>query len=583
MPLHDAFKKKTGQSTPKQSDVSEQRRIQVQPKLIKMSSVPGIEDLRYSMHQAGRQMGQPVMLTWRRGDRPPTFLLTVTASPDVMDPTWILHVGDEENTTVAWIYKTIDPNLIYSLLTEEVSEQGPAAVIPDSLRPAAPVEVGAAVAAQPVEKYEAPPEMEVPRSQEPGSVFSEHYEIVDLIGTGGMGMIYKARHRGSGQLVALKVLHAHLLSDPRSAKRFEQEANSAKCLSHRNLISVHEYGFSKFKQPFLVMDYLEGQGLDTVIQQTGPLDLQSFINIFTQICDGLTHAHEMGVIHRDLKPSNVMLFKTESGVDTIKIIDFGIAKMARAESGERLTATGDVLGSPGYMSPEQCGGTQLDPRSDIYSIGCMMYEAIAGVLPFEHPNAIKTILMQISDTPPPINSVRPDLQVPEELERIILKSLEKDPDLRYQSADELSGELWAMTMARAAEAAVGTPEVAPVMEAPTVAPMPVEEEAPEAEEPDVPTVPFQRQTFESRDQPVRETSEKLETAKEVEASREPVYDLLKESGLFTDNDFYAAARCLDLLAQERITPAQAAMAIQMCHRTGKTFEEMAKQLGFKID
>jgi serine/threonine protein kinase len=572
MPLHDAFKKKTGQSAPKQSEASE-RRIQVQPKLIKMSSVPGIEDLRYSMTQAQQQMGQPVMLTWRRGDRPPTFLLTVTSSPDIMDPTWILHIGDEENTAIAWIYKTIDPDLIYSLLVEAVSEQGPAAVIPESLRPGANTNADALAAPAPSQ------ELEVPRAHEPGSNFSEDYEIVDLIGTGGMGMIYKARHRGSGQIVALKVLHTHLLTDPRSAKRFEQEANSAKRLHHRNLISVHEYGFSKFKQPFLVMDYLEGLPLASVIENSGPLDLQSFINIFTQICDGLTHAHEKGVIHRDLKPSNVMIFKTDSGVDTIKIIDFGIAKMARAESGEHLTTTGDVLGSPGYMSPEQCGGTQLDARSDIYSLGCMMYEAIAGVLPFEHPNAIKTILMQISDNPPPINGVRPDLQVPEELERIIFKSLEKDPDLRYQTAEELGGELWAMTITHAStpvlkpghhdlfsvlrkEDAEGG-EAIPAGEAP-VSTATAQPAAPLVEEePDVPTVPFKFEAFES--------------------SNEPVYDLLKVSGLFTDADFEVAARCLDLIEQGRISQAQAAIAIQMCHRTGTSFEEMAKQLGIKID
>jgi serine/threonine protein kinase len=235
-----------------------------------------------------------------------------------------------------------------------------------------------------------------------------------------------------------------LLLDQVSVRRFEHEATAASSLMHPNLIRVREFGLSRYGQPYLTMDFLDGIELQHLLNDCNHLDLPTFINIFTQICDALAYAHEKGLIHRDLKPGNIMLIKGPTGVDTVKIIDFGIAKMLREQNRQpNITTTGEMLGSPAYMSPEQCGGVVLDCRSDIYSLGCVMYEAITGMLPFRTDSAIGTIMMQVNDLAQPFKTVRPDLKIPEELQRIIFKALEKDPAKRYQNAAELSEDLWA--------------------------------------------------------------------------------------------------------------------------------------------
>src|SRR6202034_694076 len=148
--------------------------------------------------------------------------------------------------------------------------------------------------------------------------------------------------------------------------------------------------------------FLEGKQLADIIERKGRVEVRKFINIFTQICDGLNHAHQKRIVHRDVKPSNVMIVKSDAGVEIAKIVDFGIAKRHVEENREKLTATGNVLGSPAYISPEQCAGQDADPRSDIYSLGCVMYEALTGNPPFVHDSAIKVLLMQLSEKPQPL-------------------------------------------------------------------------------------------------------------------------------------------------------------------------------------
>jgi serine/threonine protein kinase len=240
------------------------------------------------------------------------------------------------------------------------------------------------------------------------------------------------------------VLRTDLLVDPVSVKRFEHEATAASSLDHPNLIRIREFGLSRYGQPYIIMDFLDGVELQTLLSHCEHLDLPIFVNIFTQVCDALAYAHTKGLIHRDLKPGNMMLVKGPTGADVVKIIDFGIAKiLCEQNRSNNITTTGEMLGSPAYMSPEQCGGVALDSRSDIYSLGCVMYEAISGLLPFRNESAIGTIMMQVNDRPLPFAQVRPDLSVPEELERIIFKAMEKDPANRYQTAAELSEDLWA--------------------------------------------------------------------------------------------------------------------------------------------
>jgi serine/threonine protein kinase len=318
-------------------------------------------------------------------------------------------------------------------LNEEVSAStGAIAVIPEELKPRAEA---------PVERPEAHHFLGLTDNKD-GPLKFENYEILNTIGRGGMGIIYRARNLSDNNLVALKVLRTDLLVDPVSQRRFEHEATAASRLEHPNLIRVREFGLSRFGQPYLTMDFLDGVELQTLLSHCERLDLPMFVNIFTQICDALAYAHSKGLIHRDLKPGNIMLVKGPTGVDTVKIIDFGIAKILGEHRQNNITTTGEMLGSPAYMSPEQCGGVALDSRSDIYSLGCVMYEAITGWLPFRNESAIGTIMMQVNDRPTPFNSLVPHLNIPEQLERIIFRAMEKDPANRYQTAADLSEDLW---------------------------------------------------------------------------------------------------------------------------------------------
>jgi serine/threonine protein kinase len=357
----------------------------------------------------------------------------------------MLHVDEGfDRTNIVWTYTTSDAELIHNLLTEEVnSNAGPAPAIPEELRPKAEQPGGASGGDKrgtPVEAHQLLGLVD----QAEGPVYFENYEILNTIGRGGMGIIYRARSRRDGSLVALKVLRTDLLVDPVSVKRFEHEATAASSLDHPNLIRIREFGLSRYGQPYIIMDFLDGVELQTLLSHCEHLDLPIFVNIFTQVCDALAYAHTKGLIHRDLKPGNMMLVKGPTGADVVKIIDFGIAKiLCEQNRSNNITTTGEMLGSPAYMSPEQCGGVALDSRSDIYSLGCVMYEAISGLLPFRNESAIGTIMMQVNDRPLPFAQVRPDLSVPEELERIIFKAMEKDPANRYQTAAELSEDLWA--------------------------------------------------------------------------------------------------------------------------------------------
>jgi serine/threonine protein kinase len=276
-----------------------------------------------------------------------------------------------------------------------------------------------------------------------GTIFAGNYEILSQLGHGGMGIVYKARQVDNDRIVGLKVLHPHLVTDSLSRARFEQEAEKSE-LTHRNLIEIFQFGFSSAGQPFLAMEFLDGSSLNDILA-IGPLSLGSFTNIFTQVCEGLFHAHNAGVIHRDIKPSNIMVSRLDNENTIVKIVDFGIAK-SNIASESRLTPTGEVLGSPLYMSPEQCAGGAPDPRSDIYSLGCVMYEAITGTAPFNHSNPIKLILMQISERPPAFIEANPDATFSHEQERIVMKALEKDPSRRYQTAEELGRDLWQLTI-----------------------------------------------------------------------------------------------------------------------------------------
>jgi serine/threonine protein kinase len=274
-----------------------------------------------------------------------------------------------------------------------------------------------------------------------GSILGGKYEIGAFLGAGGMSTVYKAKHVLTGKIVAIKLMHGKLLNDATSLRRFQQEAKAASRLNHANAITVHDMGIAG-EQPYLVMDYLDGEPLSATIRAAGKLEPKRAVHIFIQACDALSAAHKMGIIHRDLKPSNIMLVVHDGLPDYVKLVDFGIAKITAQEGdAQKLTTTGEVFGSPLYMSPEQASGRSLDVRSDIYSMGCLMYEALMGHAPLEGDNVIMTLFKQLSEMPPPLSGLDADIRLTNWLNQILMKCLEKDPAKRYQTVDELRADL----------------------------------------------------------------------------------------------------------------------------------------------
>ncbi|MBZ0185815.1 MAG: serine/threonine protein kinase, partial [Candidatus Obscuribacterales bacterium] len=270
----------------------------------------------------------------------------------------------------------------------------------------------------------------------------DRFDFVELIGQGGMGTVLKVNDRVSGEALALKLLIADHLEDPVAIRRFEQEADAAACLSHPNLVAVRDYGLLNTGAPYLAMEYLEGDSLADILERQVFLDQEEAFDIFIQICNAMGHAHFRGVIHRDLKPSNVMV-SVKEGVSTVKIVDFGIARFIGSDGNtiSNITRTGEVFGSPEYMSPEQCKGEYLDHRTDIYSLGCVMYECLTGRTPFAAPNAVKTILKQLNESAEGFRKRYRFLEISQEMELIVCQCLRKNPDLRYQHMEEVAKDL----------------------------------------------------------------------------------------------------------------------------------------------
>ncbi len=272
---------------------------------------------------------------------------------------------------------------------------------------------------------------------------SNQYEFLSEIGSGGMGVIYKSRHIALNQIVAIKMLHTSRL-DEISIRRFQQEAKAVTALDHPSIVRVRDFGVTESGQPHMVLDFIEGDTLSKAIEKTAALSITDSLEIFIQVCDALEHAHVRGVLHRDLKPSNIMLVPRLSGPPLVKIVDFGIAKINDPEHESavmNLTQTGEIFGSPLYMSPEQASGTKLDKRSDIYSFGCVMYETLTGAPPFVGGSSIETIFRQLNDEPPTLREGSLGKEFPDQIEEIVAKSLQKNPDERYQSMAELKNIL----------------------------------------------------------------------------------------------------------------------------------------------
>lgn len=279
-----------------------------------------------------------------------------------------------------------------------------------------------------------------------GTVYADRYEVFTMLGKGGMSVVYKARHLFTKKFVALKILHSHLAHNETTVMRFRQEAQTSGTLFHPGIISVQDFGVCD-GAPYLVMDYIEGKSLAELIKLQGNLSFERFIELMLQVATALDYAHRNQVIHRDLKPSNIMVGSIEDK-EQAKIVDFGLAKVIQSTpSGQQqLTQTGELFGSPLYMSPEQCSGRVLDARSDIYALGCVMYEALCGHPPFSGETVFETINKHLNAPPPPLSAPQLEAGTRQRIELLILKCLAKDVDDRFSSASDVASELRAIKL-----------------------------------------------------------------------------------------------------------------------------------------
>src|SRR5437588_8103168 len=246
------------------------------------------------------------------------------------------------------------------------------------------------------------------------------YEVLEVVGRGGMGVVYKAVDPEIGRLVGIKMMTGKVISDPGHLKRFYREAQSAGKLRHPNIVTIYDLGVQE-ATPYLVMEFLEGESLDALIRCGRAISLEEKLNIVIQACNALAYAHEQEIVHRDIKPGNIMLLKD----GTVKIVDFGIARI----SDNSMTKTGQIVGTINYMSPEQFNGHVVDGRSDIFSAGVLFYEFLTGVLPFDGAETPSVILKILNEPAPPLKDHIKDF--PPELEEIVRKSLTKDREERY--------------------------------------------------------------------------------------------------------------------------------------------------------
>ncbi len=261
----------------------------------------------------------------------------------------------------------------------------------------------------------------------------DRYEILELIDTGAWGNVYKARNLMLGIDVAIKIVHKHVLKDESTIKRFRREARLLNKLDSPNVIKVLDADVTPF--PYIVMEYFDGVPLNKWLKMHGPMNAQMALDLFCQLCKGLSHAEALNIVHRDLKPANILI-KTYGNSVEAKILDFGMAKCFSPENTTitKITSTGDILGSPAYMAPEQFKG-QCDSRSDLYSVACIMYEMLAGVPAFTACNSIEYLKKHLFSVPLRISKHNPSEKIPAGLENVIFRCLEKSPKKRFQSAN----------------------------------------------------------------------------------------------------------------------------------------------------
>src|SRR4051795_2438788 len=314
-----------------------------------------------------------------------------------------------------------------------------------------------------------------------GTIFAG-YRIEGVLGRGGMGVVYLAEQPELGRRVAIKVIAPALASDPDYLQRFKRESRLAAAIEHPNAIPIYEAGVADEEMPYLVMRYVEGEDLSSLIRREGRLDTRRAAAIVDQIAGALDEAHARGLVHRDVKPANVIV-ESRRGTEHAYLTDFGLTREMDASSG--VTATGRWVGTIDYASPEQIKGGPVDARCDVYALGCVLFTSLAGRLPFERDEDVAKLYAHVSEPPPAASSVVDG--VPPEVDRVISRAMAKDPDYRFPSA----GDFGRAAMAAATgvevpepEHTVATGEAAPATEpSPGAAPTPTKPSEPPPTEP----------------------------------------------------------------------------------------------------
>jgi serine/threonine protein kinase len=281
-----------------------------------------------------------------------------------------------------------------------------------------------------------------------GTTLDGRYLIEKVLGEGGMGLVYKAKHVVLGKSLAIKVLKPEVSQDPQVMERFKREAQSATSIGSPHIIDISDFGALPSGATYFVMEFLDGPSLKAVMEGDRPegspgqpMENGRILHVGIQLCDALGAAHERGIVHRDLKPDNIHLVKQGNDPDFVKVLDFGIAKVAGGAD-KKLTQAGQVFGTPHYMSPEQCSGREVDRRTDIYAVGVMLYEMATGSVPFDADNLMGILTKHVYEQPIPPRELPPPVDVPPGLEAVILKCLAKAPEHRYQTMADLKADLF---------------------------------------------------------------------------------------------------------------------------------------------
>lgn len=269
-----------------------------------------------------------------------------------------------------------------------------------------------------------------------GAVLDDRFDILGIVSSGGAGDVLKVRHREMDKIFAAKVMRSASKPKPASLKRFKREAQILCKLQHPNIVAVHSFGMDDRFGPYLIMDLLEGVPLSTVVRTEGPMPLTRASKFFIEICEGMSSAHRLGIVHRDIKPSNVMVVG-EGEKQHAVIIDFGAGKLLASEEEQKLTGTSAMLGTPMYMSPEQCMSKPVDKRSDVYAMGCLMYEVLTGKPPFNGQSAFDVMSKHLNDVPTPPSVANPSVRIPTQLDQVITMSLRKNPEDRFDTFSKI--------------------------------------------------------------------------------------------------------------------------------------------------